>query len=472
MSRNKWIFGIVGVAAIVLVVTLSVALPGRNIESDNHQTTTSGTEQTSDKPPETIPAQTTPQTTTKPVEESTKPEATETKQTEISSTKESETTKVIESETTIVKETVEPSSEYPIPKDINAKAVYLNAGAAGTPSVIDHIIDLASTTELNAVVIDIKDGPIFYKSEVGYAKEFGLSYHHYDPEAIISQLHENNVYVIGRLVCFRDPDLAVKMPELAIQTQSGALWKENGNTAWLNPYHPDARQYLLDLAVEAAEKGFDEIQLDYIRFPTGTGGKDYYGENLPSKIEAIESFLDMAVEALKPYGVKVTADIFGIVGLSESDGNYIGQHLETVGKNIDYICPMVYPSHYANETGRVMGNGTGTFLNGVLYKAPDLNPYEIVYGTLLRMRQRLDNTENYKADLRPYLQAFTASYLPGGYYQHYGPEQIRQQIQAVYDAGYEEWILWDHNSNYPKEAFLSKQNTDTTEKAASESQAE
>ncbi len=344
----------------------------------------------------------------------------------------------------------------PDQKDVKVKAVYLNAGAAGTPDVIDYIIDLARTTELNAVVIDIKDGPIYYKSDVPYAVEYGLFTSSYNPESVISKLHENDIYVIGRLVCFRDPMLASKRPDLAIRTKEGLLWKENGNTPWTNPYNPDVHRYLLDLAIEAVNKGFDEIQLDYVRFPTGTGGKDFYGENIPTKVEAINKFLEFAVTELKPYGVKVSADIFGIVGLSVADGKHIGQELESVGMNIDYICPMVYPSHYANGTNKVMGNGVGTILNGILYEAPDLFPYEIIFGTLKRMKERLDPVEGYKAGMRPYLQAFTASYLPSGYYQKYGAVQIRQQIQAVYDVGYEEWILWDHNSKYPREAFLPK----------------
>jgi hypothetical protein len=489
MAKNKWIFYTAAIAVILLIVILSLALPGMNpknegSEKDLHETTGYQEEVTTGKPitvpPETVTetkketqketAQTTQETTRRETtqettrEETTPEETTENKPAEKTT---SETTK--ESETVVEAPYID-ESDYPTPKDIKAKAVYLNAGAAGTPSVINYIIDLAKNTELNAVVIDIKDGPIAYPSEVKYAKEYGLYGVYYYPDELIAKLHDNDIYVIGRLVCFRDPALAEKKPELAIHTASGEIWKENGTTAWLNPYHPDVQKYLLDLATEAAKKGFDEIQFDYIRFPTGTYGKDYYGENLPSKTEAVEAFLDAAVKALRPYGVKVTADIFGIVGLSQADGYAIGQHLETIGKNIDYICPMVYPSHYANGSNSVMGNGTGTILNGVLYKAPDLNPYEIVYGTLIRMRERIAKVENYKASLRPYLQAFSASYLPKGYYQRYEAEQIRQQIQAVYDAGYEEWILWDHSSNYPRDAFLPKKSSSETEKNESDRQ--
>jgi hypothetical protein len=382
MAKNKWIFYTAAIAVILLIVILSLALPGmipknEGSEKDLHETTGYQEEVTTGKPitvpPETVTetkketqketAQTTQETTRRETtqettrEETTPEETTENKPAEKTT---SETTK--ESET-VVEDPYIDESDYPTPKDIKAKAVYLNAGAAGTPSVINYIIDLAKNTELNAVVIDIKDGPIAYPSEVKYAKEYGLYGVYYYPDELIAKLHDNDIYVIGRLVCFRDPALAEKKPELAIHTASGEIWKENGTTAWLNPYHPDVQKYLLDLATEAAKKGFDEIQFDYIRFPTGTYGKDYYGENLPSKTEAVEAFLDAAVKALRPYGVKVTADIFGIVGLSQADGYAIGQHLETIGKNIDYICPMVYPSHYANGSNSVMGNGTGTLVD-------------------------------------------------------------------------------------------------------------
>lgn len=447
---NKWTFSITTIAVLLIAVIISVAIPkpNENAEGDKDVQQTDTVETTATETTEADPVET-PEQTTKTQE--TKPQSTD------DSTETAEQTTKEESKEEIVEET-QPVTETEQPEidpadDLAVKAVYLHAGAASSENTINYIIELAKTTELNAVVIDIKDGPIYYKSDVSYAKEYGLYYDTYDPVAVIQKLHDNDIYVIGRIVCFRDPLLAEKRSDIAIQTKDGKLWKENGETPWLNPYNEDARKYLLDLAKEAVDKGFDEIQLDYVRFPTGTGGKDYYGEDLPTKGEAINEFLDKAVEILKPLGINVSADIFGIVGLSEADGRYIGQELESIGLNIDSICPMIYPSHYANSTNNWSGNGQGSYINGVLYTAPDLNPYEIVYGTLIRMKERISKAEGYKAEVRPYLQAFTASYLPNGYYQKYGPDQIKQQIQAVYDAGYEEWILWDHNSSYPKDAF-------------------
>ena len=122
--------------------------------------------------------------------------------------------------------------------------------------------------------------------------------------------------------------------------------------------------------------------------------------------------------------------------------------------DIDYICPMVYPSHYANSSRGVMGNGYGQEISGVLFTKPDFEPYRIVNLTLLNAKNKLAEIDGYKAGMRPYLQAFTASYLPDGYYQQYGAEQVRQQVQGLYDAGYEEWILWNPSNIYPEGAFL------------------
>lgn len=165
-------------------------------------------------------------------------------------------------------------------------------------------------------------------------------------------------------------------------------------------------------------------------------------------------FEKAADEIKKVKDVPVSADVFGIISEGERDGNAIGQRLEEIGMDIDYLSPMIYPSHYANASNGMMGNGVGQRVNGVLFTAPDLKPYDVVYNALMKTKSRIEAVPGYKANIRPYLQDFTASYLPEGYYQVYGPEQVRAQIQAVYDAGYEEWILWNSKNNYTKGALL------------------
>lgn len=337
-------------------------------------------------------------------------------------------------------------------KDIKVKAVYVSGDTAGTSSILDKIIELANSTEVNAVVLDVKEaGVVNYKSQVPMVVENGLYTNAYDVDEVIKKLHDNNIYVIGRIVCFKDDKLASKMPELTIKKEDKqTIWVDK-KTAWVNPYSRQLWQYNIDIALEAIDKGFDEIQFDYVRFPTPSlRTKLYYGENVPAKDDAIAEFLKTAAEAITTErGIPLSADIYAIVCESEFDGNIVGQTLEKVGKDIDYISPMIYPSHYANKKQ----NGQGQNINGILFEAPDLKPYDVVYQTLAKTKDRLSKVEGYKAKVRPYLQAFTASWLHDGYWQKYGAAQIKEQIKAVYDIGYEEWILWSPQNKYPEEYF-------------------
>lgn len=336
---------------------------------------------------------------------------------------------------------------------LKVKAVYYTGSSAGSDAKLDWIINMAKKTELNAVVIDIKDTWVNYKSEIPEVNQYNHSKGLFDPKYVLKKLHDNNIYVIARLVVFKDHILATKRTDWAVKSKSGDLFFEGG-VAWTNPYNREVWEYNIKVAREAAELGFDEIQFDYIRFPAASSSQAYYGENPSPRPEAINGFLKMAADELQPLGVKVSADIFGIVIESDVDGKNIGQLLNTVGMDIDYICPMVYPSHYANSSRGGMGNGYGQEISGVLFTKPDFEPYRIVNLTLLNAKNKLAEIDGYKAGMRPYLQAFTASYLPDGYYQQYGAEQVRQQVQGLYDAGYEEWILWNPSNIYPEGAFL------------------
>ena len=334
-------------------------------------------------------------------------------------------------------------------KKVKVKAIYLTGVSAGSTKALDKYIDIINRTELNAVVIDIKDnGVVNYPSTVPAVAENGLFVKYFDPSKVLKKLHDNNIYVIARLVCFRDNGLAMKNTDLAVKRIDGSIWKENKkkNGAWTNPYKEEVWKYNVDIAKEAISKGFDEIQFDYVRFPTAKKSEVNYGENVPSKADTIRSFLKFASDELHAAGVPVSADVFGIIAESKSDGEAIGQDLEKVGLDIDAISPMVYPSHYAN----------GQEVNGVTFEKPDLDPYGVVYQTMLKTRDRIAQVPGYKATVRPYLQSFTAKWLDQGYYMTYGPEQVRQQIKAVYDAGYEEWILWNPSNIYAEEIFEKK----------------
>ena len=342
----------------------------------------------------------------------------------------------------------------PVKVGVKAKAIYITGSSAGNRNYLNKVINMINSTELNAVVIDVKeDGRVNYKSEVDKVKGINAYHELYNVDEVLKTLHDNNIYVIGRVVCFRDNYLALKRADLAVKNSNGAMWKENGSIAWTNPYNKEVWQYNIEIAKEAVRKGFDEIQFDYVRFPTARKTDVYYGD-VPPKADAISGFLKQAGNELNAMGVLVSADIFAIVCESPGDREGIGQVLEKVGTNIDYISPMIYPSHYANNSKGMMGNGVGQSINGVLFKAPDLKPYDVVYNALTKTRNRVSKTDGYRAKVRPYLQYFTATYLPKGYYQSYGPEQVKQQIKAVYDAGYEEWIFWDASNAYKDRSFV------------------
>jgi len=332
-------------------------------------------------------------------------------------------------------------------KQVKAKALYLTGWTVGSEAKVNHYIELAKTTEINSYVIDIKDddGYVGYESGIPAVREIGAWKKKYNVDKVLKAFHDNNVHIIGRIVCFKDPVLSSKRQDLAVKNTSGGVWRDNHKLTWLNPYNKDSWPYIIEIAKEAVSKGFDEIQFDYVRFPNDGNKKamNFGGTNL-QKHEAINEFLAYARKELP--GVILSADVFGIICESPADTEGIGQYLELVGKDIDYISPMAYPSHYA----------VGQIVNKVKFVKPDFEPYGVVFNSLIKAKDRISKVEGYKANVRTYLQDFTATWLGKGYYQSYGPEQVRQQIKAVYDAGYDEWILWDANNSYSEAALLKE----------------
>ncbi|HAA24689.1 MAG TPA: hypothetical protein DCE11_01030 [Ruminiclostridium sp.] len=340
------------------------------------------------------------------------------------------------------------------------KALYLPPGSVQNSEKIDHYIELANRTEINAYVIDIKGdgGMVMYKSEIDIVKEADICVKYLDLAKLIKKFHDNNIRVIGRLVAFKDTKMAAHKPEWAIRN-NGEIFKQpesSGYSLWLDATNRETWEYIADIVEEAISFGIDEIQFDYVRFPE-TSLYEYQLTNIDEgkeRREYIEEFLAY-VRSRVPEGTILSADIFGMPMISSRDYGEIGQTLESIGKDLDYISPMIYPSHYANDAPRgVMSNKVGQVINGVKFTHPDLKPYEVVYNTLIVGKKRIEAIEGYNLKCRPYIQGFTASYLPDGYWMEYGVEQYRAQIQAVYDAGYEEWIFWNARSEYVEEAFL------------------
>lgn len=330
-------------------------------------------------------------------------------------------------------------------KNLKAKGLYLTGWTVGDMKKVEKFVKIANETEINTFVVDIKDddGFVGYESDVASVREAKAWRHKYKVAPVIKAFHDNSIYVIGRVTCFKDPVLAKARPELAIQSTHGSSWRDKDGRPWLDPYNKDCWKYLIDIAKEGINKGFDEIQFDYVRFANDgdTRAMDFSKYNGKQKFEAINEFLDYAKKEIPDN--KISADVFGIICESPGDTEKIGQNLDSVGKNIDYLSPMVYPSHYA----------VGQIVNKVPFPKPDMDPYGVVYNTMLKAKTRIAQIPDYKAKMRPYIQNFTAPWLGKGYYQSYKEVQVREQIKGIYDAGYEEWLVWEATNNYSLDAF-------------------
>jgi hypothetical protein len=346
----------------------------------------------------------------------------------------------------------------------DVKAIYLTAWSAGNN--LDSFIRLIDKTELNAVVIDIRegDGKVSYATEVEVFKNNKGFRRDYDAKKMIAKLHAKNIYVIGRIVCFKDNFLPRLMPELAIKKANGKPLEitesANYKTVWMNPAKEKSWEYLTELTQEAVSLGFDEIQFDYVRFPETSHFK-YVLDKTENKDrhEYIEGFL-AKVRSKTPTAV-LSADIFGVPCIFKEDLGDLGQVLESIGQSIDYVSPMVYPSHYSNySTGNIYGNILNSFLAHAAtiktdrIKKPDKAPYEIVYNSLVIAKDRLSKVKGSTLGIRPYLQAFTITALPVNSRLNYGAKEFKSQMKAVYDSGYSQWIFWNARNVYPENAFL------------------
>lgn len=303
---------------------------------------------------------------------------------------------------------------------------------------VDTLIERLESTRVNAVVIDVKgdNGRLLYDSRLPLAHEIGavrplLS----DMERVVERLQEAGIFVIARLVVFKDNILASERPEWAIQLPNERVWRDRKGTGWVNPYHPKAWEYILDVALEVAEMGFREIQFDYVRFPTDgnvslarypVGSGDFSSESA-----AIAGFLRRAKNRLGPAGVYVSADVFGLVPSVKGDMG-IGQQWEEIVQEVDFVCPMAYPSHY----------GPGVY--GLV--DPDSSPYETVFSTVRDGVNRMELLPPPVAKIRPWVQDFSMR-------ARYGPQEVKDQIRAVEEHGSSQWLLWNPSGVYTWEAL-------------------
>lgn len=306
----------------------------------------------------------------------------------------------------------------------DARAVHINGQAARDR--FGEFIAMARETELNAVMIDLKDetGLVWYDTKNATANEVGAAFAAYELEELVTEAHAEGLYVIGRLVAFQDPTAAVLKPEMAVTDSStNSPYTHNGQY-YLDPTDPDARDYALDLAVEACTIGLDEVQFDYVRFPDQRPASVVFdgGVGAEVRMTTINRFLRDAVEMLHPLGCAVAADVFGFTTNAIDDGA-IGQKWEDITSIVDVASPMLYPSHY----------GTGWYG----FDDPNDHPAEVVRNAIEDGMARLSR----ELVIRPWLQDFG-----------YTPEQVRAQIEVVESFGLG-WMLWNSQSHVTTEAL-------------------
>ena len=324
---------------------------------------------------------------------------------------------------------------------IDAKGVYLTGNSA-TTSKLDALIELADTSEINTFVIDVKDdnGYLLFESETAARLNPQANGHVYidDIEAFITRLKEHNIYLIARIVTFKSPIYARANPDRAIVYKSGGgLYSDADGLIWASAHNRELWEYNVGVAKEAAALGFNEIQFDYVRFPAISNKEkyDFRNPNSESQVETIQNFLKYAYGELSPEHVYIGADVFGWAATAINDVG-IGQHWEALSNVVDYICPMVYPSHY----------GPNIFGLAV----PDAKPYETIYYAIEDSKARNSNLET-PALIRPWIQDFTASWVKG--HISYGAEELTLQIEALEEQGIASYMIWNSRNNYSEEAL-------------------
>ena len=336
--------------------------------------------------------------------------------------------------------------EIAYPAD-GVKGIYVTAYSVGYEEKFNKLVDYVDSNDLNAMVIDIKDdmGVVTadFNSEDSHIQENTEEYIP-DIKELMDVMEEKQIYPIARVVTFKDTLLANEQPEMSFTNSNGTVWKASNGESFINPFLKQTWDYAVNVGIEAAKAGFKEIQFDYVRFPEGF---EVWGDTLnydmgeyadlemtddEKRVQAITDFTAYAKEKLMPYGVDVSVDIFGYTA-SVVEASGIGQNFPQISENVDVISSMIYPSHW------------GTDYFGI-YK-PDLYPYELV-AEYMKVENELLATLETPPTSRPWLQDFTASYLGSGFYQTYGKAQVDAQVQALYDAGVNEFLLWNALNNY------------------------
>ena len=307
------------------------------------------------------------------------------------------------------------------------RGIHVSAPWAGGASNLDGVL---ATPGLNLVELDVKDegGEVsgLGAKTPALAVRSGAKRDYYDLAHVTRLAHDRGIWVVARIVSFKDPNAAKASPKIAIRDVHGGIWKDGGGVPWLNQYKPAAWKYLIDLAKAAAASGVDEVQFDYVRFPSEGALSDM---RFPGKVKepmdaTIPRFLAAARKALKPYDVKLGVDVFGLAADHDLG---IGQNVARIGKHVDVISPMLYPNHYtAGELG---------------ITDPNADPSSTIALSMGTFRSQLIASPNVK--LRPWLQDF------GGYKL----TQVNAQASAAKRQGAIGWMLWNAGMEYTWSAF-------------------
>ncbi len=315
----------------------------------------------------------------------------------------------------------------PLPNEV--RGVHVTMALAGIPGKLDRYIAMRRAG-LNAIELDVKDenGEIGFPVNVPLARRIGAAKAYYDAEHATANVHAAGLYLIGRIVTFEDPLLSAGAPQLAIRRADGSRWLSNGRLGWTNPYDRRVWKYNVDIAEQASKLGFDEIQFDYVRFPSDGDLSQirYPGKHAQPMGWTIPMFLRYARTRLRPLGVRISTDVFG---LSATRNLGIGQFPRRMSRFVDAIYPMVYPSHYVP--------GEYNIIN------PDTRPGTTVAYSLRDFRTA---TEGSKAKLIPWLQDFSLG-------RRYSLADVQDQIQAARLEHTKGFMLWNAKGVYTVKAL-------------------
>lgn len=351
---------------------------------------------------------------------------------------------------TAASENIKDLIELRTKKPVKVKGVYLPAYVVGNDEKFPSIFENIKKSNINTIVVDVKDelGRITFKMDNDFVRDMKtIEPQIKDIDTFINNCKENNIYVIARISSFIDEYAGVRnYKNLALRRKDGKLYKDNSGYYWLNPYNEQVQKYLIEIGKGCAKAGFDEVQYDYFRFSAdGVMRNVVFDEEETkgrTKIEIITEVAQILSQELIKENIFVSIDVFGAIMNSYKDQFSIGQEYQTLLKFVDYLCPMVYPSHYANQTFGL--------------NVPDLYPYETVLNALSTSKTVIDKTYDssyHYGIIRPWLQGFTANYLAE--YKTYDVDDYKAQIKAVEDSGLDEWIFWHPGGVYKWDAFMN-----------------